>query len=514
MTEWSYPKILVVDDKEENLLAIKTVLKNEKAEIILANSAHQGLQETLQHDFCLILLDVQMPGMNGYEMASILNEEETTSHIPIIFLTAIDEDSEYELKGYEAGGVDVIFKPLKSNMIIQSKVKVFLKIWKQQQKIKSLKEKAEGAAKSKALFLANMSHEIRTPLNSILGFSELLEETSLTDEQKNFLHHVTLSGDMLFDLINDILDFSKIEAGTIELEENVIDLRKIIKDTIEICQFRSLEKNLYLRSAYPDDARSMFMGDETRIRQILINLINNALKFTSEGGVTVSLQNIEQDNENFKITLAVTDTGIGIKEEDIGTIFESFQQADNTITRKYGGTGLGLSIASSFVQMMDGEFNVSSVWGEGTEMSFSLILKPSVEEDKSTVNEVDISGLDLEVLVVDDIKANQYLLRSVLKKFGYKITLAANGQEAVDFLKLNKYDFCFMDINMPIMDGFEATRKIREELHLDLPIIALSADAAKEDVENARKAGMDEYMTKPFKQTKLKEIIQKWTSHK
>ena len=212
-----------------------------------------------------------------------------------------------------------------------------------------------------------------------MGFSELLGGTALSEEQKNFLHHVTLSGDMLFDLINDILDFSKIEAGTIELEHNSIDLRKIINDTIEICQFRSLEKNLYLKSVYPEDASSTFLGDETRIRQILINLINNALKFTSEGGVTVALKSLEEIAGKYKVTLSVKDTGIGIKEEDIEKIFNSFQQADNTITRKYGGTGLGLSIANSFVAMMDGEFHVESVWGEGTEMSFSLMLEPSAE---------------------------------------------------------------------------------------------------------------------------------------
>ena len=505
------PKILVVDDKEENLLAIKTILKNEAVELVLVNSAHKGLEATLHNEFCLILLDVQMPEMNGYEMASILNEEETTNHIPIIFLTAIDEDPSYELQGYDAGAVDVIFKPLKSNRILQSKVKVFLKIYKQQQKIERLKEVAEEASKSKALFLANMSHEIRTPLNSILGFSELLEETTLTDEQKDYLHHVNLSGSMLFDLINDILDFSKIEAGTIELEQRSIDLSKIIKDTIEICQFRSREENLYLKSEYPEGARTSFMGDETRIRQILINLINNALKFTSQGGVVVAVKSILEVRDKFKVTLAVTDTGIGIKEEDIGKIFNSFQQADNTITRKYGGTGLGLSIASSFVAMMNGELKVKSAWGEGTEMSFSLFLEPALQvADAGEEEEVDISNYDLNVLVVDDIRANQYLLRSILKKLNYKVTLAENGQVALDALEKETFDFCFMDINMPVMDGFEATRAIRSQLKLDLPVIAISADAAKSDVENAKVTGMDDYMTKPFKQSKLKEIIKKW----
>jgi signal transduction histidine kinase len=284
MLEEDYPKVLVVDDKQENLFAIKAILKNEPAELILVDSARKGLEEVLKHDFCLILLDVQMPVMNGYEMAQILNEEESTNHIPIIFLTAIDEDENYEMQAYEAGAVDVIFKPLKSNRIIQRKVEVFLRIYNQHQKIKKLKDIADAASKSKAMFLANMSHEIRTPLNAILGFSELLKETELTEEQSSFLHHVSISGDMLFDLINDILDFSKIEAGTIELEKNPINLKTIIADTIDISEFRSQEKNLYLKLIYPDDLPSSFYGDETRIRQILINLINNALKFTTEGG--------------------------------------------------------------------------------------------------------------------------------------------------------------------------------------------------------------------------------------
>jgi len=510
MNGQNYPKILVVDDRQENLLAIRTILKHEEVDVICVDSARKGLEEIFKHDFCLILLDVQMPEMNGYEMADILHDEETTGHIPIIFLTAIDEDDAYEIQAYEAGAVDVIFKPLKSNSILQSKVRVFLRIYHQQQKIQKLKEAAEKASQSKAMFLANMSHEIRTPLNAIIGFIELLHEANLTEQEKGFLHHVDLSSELLFNLINDVLDFSKIEAGTIELEERPINLKHIISDTIETCKFKSREKNLFLKLEYPENTQETFLGDETRIRQILINLINNALKFTEKGGVIVAVNKIELQESHYQINIAVKDTGIGIKEDDIPKIFKSFEQADNTITRKYGGTGLGLNISNSFVNMMQGKFKVRSVWGEGTEMSFDIFLKGAAKVSTDTEQKAEILDLHLKVLVVDDIRANQRLLEVILKKIHFEVHIASTGQEAIDILKKENFDLCFMDLRMPVMGGFEATKIIRDDLKLSLPIIAISADAVQEDISKAYDCGMNDYMTKPFKQAKLKELIFKW----
>ena len=271
-----------------------------------------------------------------------------------------------------------------------------------------------------------------------------------------------------------------------------------------------MEKNISLKSDIPENCKKIFLGDETRIRQVLINLINNALKFTSEGGVTVGIKSIEKQGKYYQIPIYVKDTGIGIKEADIPKIFKSFEQADNTITRKYGGTGLGLNIANSFVNMMQGEFKVSSVWGEGTEMAFTILLKGANKTIVKFEDTCDISGLNLNVLIVDDIRANQYMLKSIFKKLNYKTTLAGTGLEAVECLEKEAFDICFMDLRMPVMDGFEATCKIRQELKLQLPLISFSADAAKEDVTKAHSCGMNDYMAKPFKQAKLRELIYKW----
>ena len=372
------------------------------------------------------------------------------------------------------------------------------------------KAEAERANKAKSQFLANMSHEIRTPMNGIIGLSKLLRKSKLEDTQSNYLDAIITSADNLLVIINDILDFSKITEGRLHLEKISFRLDQLIKNIIKSLSTTAFDKDLELSYIIEDNINPVLLGDPVRLNQILVNLLGNALKFTNEGYVKLTLTLVKKENELSYINFLVEDTGIGIDKPKQKLIFESFSQEDTSISRKFGGTGLGLAISKQLVEMMGGELKLESAKDAGAKFFFTIPL-PNGDADKLmggfSDDSMDVDLSWLKVLVAEDHKVNQYLIKSIFKSWNVEPDIAENGVMAVEMAKHKIYDIIFMDKQMPEMGGVEATRIIREKLKLNTPIIAITAAALKESKDIALEAGMDDYITKPFNAEELLRVI-------
>lgn len=359
---------------------------------------------------------------------------------------------------------------------------------------------AEEAVKAKQQFLSNMSHEIRTPMSAIIGFTKVVLKTELTEKQEEYLNAIKMSGDALIVLINDILDLAKIDSGKMTFEQIPFNLSKSIAAMLHVFETKIQEKNLKLVKEYDPQIPDILVGDPVRLHQIVLNLMSNAVKFTASGKITVSVMLVHQDAENATINFAVSDTGIGIKDNKKETIFDNFQQATSGTSRLYGGTGLGLAIVKQLVESQGGTISVQSKLGEGSTFSFLLTFKKTAgsAEFQEEVEELDSEIKGLKILVVEDIPLNQLLMKTVLDDFGFDCVIADNGLIAIEKLKSNTFDVILMDLLMPVMNGFEATTYIRDVLHSKVPIIALTADVTTVDLAKCRSVGMNDYIAKPL----------------
>ena len=358
---------------------------------------------------------------------------------------------------------------------------------------------ANDAVKAKQQFLSNMSHEIRTPMNAIIGFTKVLLKTNLSAKQKEYLQAIKLSGDALIVLINDILDLAKVDAGKMKFEQVPFKLALSISAMLHLFQTKIQEKNLKLEKEYDDRIPEVLLGDPVRLHQIILNLVSNAVKFTSKGKITVSVKLLEEDEKEASIEFAVNDTGIGIPATKIDKIFENFQQASSGTSRLYGGTGLGLAIVKQLVEAQDGCIQVSSIENEGSTFSFVLKFQKtnSDTEFESEPIEPDLEITGIKVLVAEDIILNQLLMRTLLDDFGFECDIADNGKIAIEKIQEKKYDVILMDLQMPEMNGFEATDFIRNTMKSDIPIIALTADVTTVDLAKCTAVGMNDYIAKP-----------------
>lgn len=657
----SLVKILMVDDRAENLFALEVILSNENYMCVKASSGTEAL-DILRHEqnFALILMDVQMPNMDGFETVELIRKIEKLKHVPIIFLTASMDTMVNVFNGYKAGAVDYMIKPLSSE-ILKAKVAIFVDLYKKNRELILQKEQlkllnndiltqkqlskyslsiieashdplfainplgkitdmnnatikvtgvsrkkllntnfvnyftdpqqadevwrevfekcfitnqplvikdgkltdvlfngsiykddagnvlgavlvarditeqkrnenelieakgkaetarkiAEDAVKSKQQFLSNMSHEIRTPMNAIIGFTKVVLKTELTDKQKEYLTAIKMSGDSLIVLINDILDLAKVDSGKMKFEQTPFKMALSIAAMLHLFEPKIQEKNLKSKLEYDSRIPEVLVGDPVRLHQIVLNLVSNAVKFTSKGKITVSVQLLSEDDEKVTIEFAISDTGIGIPENKIDEIFENFQQATSDTSRQYGGTGLGLAIVKQLVEPQGGTINVKSKVDKGSTFSFVLsFLKTDAKAEYITAIEpIDSDVKNINVLVVEDIALNQLLMKTLLDDFGFEREIADNGKIAIEKLQHQNFDIILMDLQMPEMNGFEATEYIRNTLHSNIPIIALTADVTTVDLAKCKTVGMNDYVSKPIDEkllySKIMDLVKK-----
>lgn len=510
----SKARILIVDDVKANLLTMKAILTSkDDYQIATADNGKTAIKKAKAQKLDLILLDVVMPDISGFDVCRELKKIPQTKDVPVIFLTS-KSDPDSIIEGFNCGAVDYVHKPFVDEELL-ARARVHLQLNKTKEQLVEAKEKAELATNAKSLFLANMSHEIRTPMNGVVGMVEALKQTKLTEDQMEYLTIIDISSENLLSVVNDILDFSKVEAGQIDLENITFSLYKAINEVVKMLNFKANQKNLYLKFTIDKAIPTFLIGDSLRIKQILINLINNAIKFTKEGGITINCK-LDKLNENdVKVMFTVIDTGIGISDAAKENLFESFTQADTSTTRKFGGTGLGLAISKSLAHLMHGEIGVDSVEGKGSSFWFTILLEKATDQVSQEKYEEEVileSTKKLKILVAEDNTINQRVARFIIEKLGHSIDIAENGEIAVKKFSEGNYDIVFMDIQMPVMDGIKATKNIREfenkhNLENETPIIAMTANTLKGDKENFIESGMNDYIGKPFKATELSQLI-------
>lgn len=373
--------------------------------------------------------------------------------------------------------------------------------------------KAEESSRNKAKFLANMSHEIRTPLNGIIGMIEQLSFTNLNENQTKFLEIIKSASDTLLTIINDILDVSRIESGKFSIEKTPFSIVETVSKTVELLELKAKENQNKLTYAIDAKLMNNYIGDSHRINQILFNLLGNSIKFTEKGIIDIHCDLVRRNEDYDEIKFSIRDTGIGMDPEFLQRIFREFEQEDTTIARKYGGSGLGLYITRSLVMLMDGQMRIESAKGIGTLVEITLPFEKSEAEIKieKAVETLDTSSLKgVKILVAEDNYLNRIVIKTILDKYGVIIENAENGKIAIEKVKANKYHLIFMDVQMPEMDGLQATRWIRNNSNSDIPIVGLSANALTEEVNDCLNAGMSDYLIKPYTETELIQIILKW----
>jgi signal transduction histidine kinase len=523
--------LLIVDDKAENIIALEALLNQHDIHIITTTSPNEALRICWEKDIAIALIDVQMPGMNGFELVEILKNNSRTQEITVIFVTAISLEAKHAIKGLNVGAIDYLYKPL-DPYITSAKVDSFIQLVRSQREIKNknlqlesfqtelinAKNEAEQSKKAKESFMANMSHEIRTPINGIIGLVHLLKKSGLNTDQQEMLNLLEASSESLLGVINDILDISKIEAGKFRINYAPTDVRLLVTQASNLLNIRAREKGLNLVLEIDQKLPEIIMADSLRLNQIFMNLLSNAVKFTAQGSIFFRVKVLEFKSNAVEIEFSISDTGIGISKENQLKIFDKFEQVEDHSITQHGGTGLGLSIVKKLVELKGGSLRLESEEGKGSSFYFTKWYEfgqQKAETSKKGNNIIQsmqaLKGM--RILVAEDNVINKFLILRILEKWEINVTVVVNGLEVLETLEKESFDVILMDTYMPGMNGFEVTRKIREGAisgKENIPIITFTAGILDVERETSVKAGANDILSKPFDITVLHQKISQY----
>jgi signal transduction histidine kinase len=542
-------RVLLVDDDSEDQKLVKQALSDISRNIrFMADDANnlQNASKCLdKNDYDVVLLDLNLTDTRGVE--TVKRFRKLNSEVPVVVLTGL-EDEETAIAAIKAGADDYVSKGRLLKDLLPRSIRYSIERKKTEITLRQAKKDAERlqsetelankhlqvsieranlmtqeamlSSQAKGEFLANMSHEIRTPMNGILGFTDILIDEPLTEQQKEYANIIKTAADNLLMLVNDILDFSKVEAGKLDTQIREFNLRPFIDDIVQLIKLDADRKGLKFTVEIADDIADVVFTDPARLRQCLFNLLSNAIKFTDQGRVVLRITRERRDNEVF-LRFDVEDTGAGISKDKQELVFEAFSQVDSSSTREHGGTGLGLAITQQLARLLGGVMELKSKVGKGSTFSlFIPVNAPSQQKHQKEIGDAKIpkelaefaeaqkySG---QALVVEDNKTNQLLITLLLEKLGIETTAANDGVEAIKKALHEPFDFIFMDMQMPNMDGYEAIKILRSE-GVTIPIIAITAHAMAGDEEKCLKAGCSDYLPKPVSRTKLRQVIEKYS---